>query len=134
MSDTSTKIVVSKNATYYDASQRLVHIMSDLAGNTQQAVYRMLEIVQKMLSKVREPRKETEKTRYPSPNKNARVSTKLVLKSDQANYVIGGAKGYFAKGLRREFDVNIKVFQDRGVRCLRRDDYILVSYSKVFNS
>jgi hypothetical protein len=80
-----------------------------------------------MLCKVREPKKPVEEIRSHSPNKNIPVSIKLVLNNEQANYVIG-AKGYFAKGLRREFDVNIKVFHDSAIRCLDRDDYILVGF------
>lgn len=40
---------------------------------------------------------------------DSNITSKLILKDKEANYVIGD-QGYFLKGLRRELDVHISVF------------------------
>lgn len=62
-----------------------------------------------MISKVREPIPVPEVHVPQVLSGDSNITSKLILKDKEANYVIGD-QGYFLKGLRRELDVHISVF------------------------
>lgn len=79
------------------------------------------DLVQTMLARIRQI-----DTKRPTaqPNRYARVRARLVVSRNMSNYIIGD-EGNFAKGLRKEFGVKIKVYQNENIRCVHRGEIIL---------
>lgn len=121
MSDSHTKINVI--TTPYNAKYRPVKIEGKL-DCVKRGVRKIIDLVEHMLCKM-----QTRSYRpRPQIDKNIRIKAKLVVQ-DECLVDVVGFQGEFARGLARQYHVDLTIYKNKKIKSVNESESIMVAFS-----